>query len=187
MKKLNKATVIIIASMLVLALTLVATFSWFPRAASYDDNTTYGVLNLNKSAMIKYTGLTVQTFPSSMVDGKLTQTEAEIIIGSENASYTIPAKGAAYFRTSITGAKPGTTNVSLTGLTLSGEDNVTHNISVCMLSPMKTTKAYTDGMVMAEHIEVPQSGCTVEWYLYNVGDTEAQVTITQLPKISYYE
>lgn len=185
MKKLNKATVIIIASMLVLALTLVATFSWFPRAASYDDNTTYGVLNLNKSAMIKYTGLTVQTFPSSMVDGKLTQTEAEIT-GSENA-YTIPAKGTAYFRTSITGAKAGTTNVSLTGLTLSGEDNVTDNISVCMLSPMKTTKAYTDGMVMAEHIEVPQSGCTVEWYLYNGGDTEAQVTITQLPSISYYE
>lgn len=181
MKKLNKATVILIASMLVLALTLVATFSWFPRAASYDENTTYGVLNLNKSAMIKYTGLTVQTFPSSMVDGKLTQTEAEIT-GNANA-YTIPAKGTAYFRTSITGAKAGTTNVSLTGLTLSGASN----ISVCMLSPMKTTMAYTNGMVMAEHIEVPQSGCTVEWYLYNGGDTEAQVTITQLPKISYYE
>ena len=69
MKKLNKATVLIIASMLVLALTLAATFSWFLRVPAAD--TTYGKLKLNTTAVIKAEKGTVETINTIMIDGKL--------------------------------------------------------------------------------------------------------------------
>ncbi|MGN0441485.1 MAG: hypothetical protein ACI4FO_02140 [Acutalibacteraceae bacterium] len=181
MKKLNKATVILIASMLVLALTLVATFSWFPRAASYDENTVYYKLNLNQTARIKYNGMSVNTSVADMVDGKLTTTGDKVQTGT---NYKVPAHGTLYFRTAISGAKEGTTNVSLTGLTLTGAEN----LLVCLLSPMKSSSSYADDMVLAEHIAVTQaSGCEVEWYLYNSTEKEVTVQFTQLPSISYYD
>lgn len=187
MKKLNKATLLLILSLLVLALTLVATFSWFPRAAEYD-TTTYGNLQLNTNARIKYTGLAVTTHTTTMVDGQLSQAEQSAAL-SDGYSVTVPAKGTVYFRTVVdsTSVLAGTINASLTGLELSGVDN---NVSVCMLSPMKTSNAYTAdeyaaGVTLAEHIEVIQSTPTVvEWYLYNNGLDDVNVTLTRLPQIS---
>lgn len=184
MKKLNKATLLIISSLLVLALTLVATFSWFPRVSGYD-STQYGYLNLNTTAQIKYSGLTIQTKKCEMIDGLLTQTDTPLSNGSQ---VTVPKKGAVYFSSPITGKLEGTINVSLTGLMLTNADN---NISVSLLSPMKTshtysTDEYAAGVTLAEHIEVVLSTATVvEWYLYNSGETDVEVTITQLPQISY--
>lgn len=183
MKKLNKATVLIIASMLVLALTLVATFSWFPRVSGYD-TTEYGYLNLNTTAQIKYSGLTVTTTKTTMVDGELSQ-EGQVTL-SDGVNVTVPAKGTVYFRTVINNKQAGKINVSLSGLKLTNADS----ISVSLLSPMKTSHTYSAdkyaaGVTLAEHIEVVQATPTVvEWYLYNSGDS-VDVKINQLPRISY--
>lgn len=185
MKKLNKATLLIISSLLVLALTLAATFSWFPRVSGYD-STQYGYLNLNTTAQIKYSGLTVTTSKTTMVDGELSQ-EGQVSL-EDGAKVTVPAKGTVYFRTVITNKQAGTINVSLTRLKLTNADN---NISVSLLSPMKTSHTYSAdeyaaGVTLAEHIEVVQATPTVvEWYLYNRGDTGVDVKINQLPQISY--
>ena len=185
MKKLNKATLLIISSLLVLALTLVATFSWFPRVSGYD-TTEYGYLNLNTTAQIKYSGLTVTTSKTTMVDGELSQ-EGQVSL-VDGATVPVLAKDTVYFRTVLTNKQAGTINVSLTGLKLTNANN---NISISLLSPMKTSHSYTAeqyaaGITLAEHIEVVQSTATVvEWYLYNSGDTDVEVTITQLPQISY--
>lgn len=184
MKKLNKATVLIIASMLVLALTLVATFSWFPRVSGYD-TTEYGYLNLNTTAQIKYSGLTVTTTKTTMVDGELSQ-EGQVTL-SDGVNVIVPAKGTVYFRTVINNKQAGKINVSLSGLKLTNADS----ISVSLLSPMKTFHTYSAdeyaaGVTLAEHIEVVQATPTVvEWYLYNRGDTGVDVKINQLPQISY--
>lgn len=186
MRKLNKATLLIILSLLVLALTLMATFSWLPRAADYETSQSYGNLRLNTTARLKYDDLTVQTTKTVMAEGKLDEGAQQIL--SNGSVVTVPANGTVYFRTVITNKQSGTINVSLDGLKLATTGS---NISVCMLSPMKTSDKYTAaqysaGVTLAEHIEATQSTPTVvEWYLYNSTASDVDVTLTQLPQISY--
>ena len=180
MKKLNKATLILFASVLLLALTLAATFSWFPRINDYD-STQYSKMNLTASAVIKpESGLTVNTYQTALVDGKLDTVNVTKL--SNGASVSVPAKGVVYFRTVVSN-QAASYNVSLNGLTLGGS---TGNISVCVLSPLKTSVEYSDSMALIDHIEVSQkNGAVVEWYLYNGGEGEASVTLDSLPQISY--
>lgn len=183
MKKVNKATLLLILSLLVLALTLVATFSWFPRVNGYD-TTAYGNLQLDKTARIKYNGLSVETKQTIMVDGKLSVSEQQNV----GTAVTVRAHSAVYFRTIVDNKREGTINVTIDGLKLSGNVGT---ISVCLLSPMKTSNTYTAdeyaaGVTLADHIEVVQSTPTVvEWYLYNSGIDDATVNVDGLPLISY--
>lgn len=180
MKKINKATVILLSSMLLLVLTLAATFSWFPRAAEADS--TYGKMTLNNTAVIKSGSLTAKTYSCEMIDGVLDDVNKQEL--SEGSALTVPTNGVIYLKTIITGQNSGTNSITLTGLTLGG---TTTNISVCNLSPLKTIEKYSDGMVLAEHIDViaANNSTTVEWYLYNSGSSDASITISKLPQISY--
>lgn len=184
MKKLNKATVLIIASMLVLALTLAATFSWFPRVPAA--NTTYGKLTLNTTAVIKAEKGTVETFKTTMIDGVLDDIKQKVTL---DTVITIPKNGFVYFISLITDTETANNSYSLSGLKLTG---TTTNISVCNLYPYKTSEKYsdsTDGMVIAEHITRSSSnkGARVEWYLYNSGSSDVTLKFAQLPTISFYE
>ena len=184
MKKLNKATVLIIASMLVLALTLAATFSWFPRVPAAD--TTYGKLTLNTPAVIKAEKGTVETFKTTMIDGVLDDIKQKVTL---DTVITIPKNGFVYFISLITDTETANNSYSLSGLKLTG---TTTNISVCNLYPYKTSEKYsdsTDGMVIAEHITGSSSnnGARVEWYLYNSGSSDVTLKFAQLPTISFYE
>ena len=184
MKKLNKATVLIIASMLVLALTLAATFSWFLRVPAAD--TTYGKLTLNTTAVIKAEKGTVETFKTTMIDGVLDDIKQKVTL---DTVITIPKNGFVYFISLITDTETANNSYSLSGLKLTG---TTTNISVCNLSPYKTSEKYsdsTDGMVIAEHITGSSSnnGARVEWYLYNSGSSDVTLKFAQLPTISFYE
>lgn len=195
MKKLNKATVLIIASMLVLALTLAATFSWFLRVPAAD-TTTYGKLTLNTTAVIKAEKGTVETFKTTMIDGVLDDsakqevTLDEVTVDNEKVNeITIPKNGFVYFISLISDTETANNSYSLSGLKLTG---TTTNISVCCLSPYKTSEKYsdsTDGMVIAEHITRSSSnnGARVEWYLYNSGSSDVTLKFAQLPTISFYE
>lgn len=184
MKKLNKATVLIIASMLVLALTLVATFSWFPRVFGYDTDKNYDDLYLNPAKVF------LQTAPQSVAtyscskgdDGQLV---SAVLPLSDGASVTIQAGECAYFRTVVTySSSVANTNFSLTGLELSGTPT---GIKVCCLSPLKTVNDYSQGMSIAKHVSVISTDVVaVEWYLYNSGDTQS-VRISKLPLISANE
>ena len=185
MKKLNKATVLIIASMLVLALTLAATFSWFLRVPAAD--TTYGKLTLNTTAVIKAEKGTVETFKATMIDGVLDDSAKQAV--TLDTDITIPKNGFVYFISLITDTETANNSYSLSGLKLTG---TTTNISVCNLSPYKTSEKYydsTDGMVIAEHITGSSSnnGARVEWYLYNSGSSDVTLKFAQLPTISFYE
>lgn len=198
MKKLNKATVLIIASMLVLALTLAATFSWFPRVPAAD--TTYGKLTLNTTAVIKAEKGTVKTYKTTMIDGVLDDsakqevTLDEVTLDNKKVNeITIPKNGFVYFISLISDTETANNSYSLSGLKLTG---TTTNISVCNLSPYKTSEKYsdsTDGMVIAEHITGSSSnngasnGARVEWYLYNSGSSDVTLKFAQLPTISFYE
>lgn len=184
MKKLNKATVLIIASMLVLALTLAATFSWFLRVPAAD--TTYGKLTLNTTAVIKAEKGTVETFQTTMIDGVLDDIKQKVTL---DTVITIPKNGFVYFISLITDTETANNSYSLSGLKLTG---TTTNISVCNLYPYKTSEKYsdsTDGMVIAEHITGSSSnnGARVEWYLYNSGSSDVTLKFAQLPTISFYE
>lgn len=184
MKKLNKATVLIIASMLVLALTLAATFSWFLRVPAA--NTTYGKLTLNTTAVIKAEKGTVETFKTTMIDGVLDDIKQKVTL---DTVITIPKNGFVYFISLITDTETANNSYSLSGLKLTG---TTTNISVCNLYPYKTSEKYsdsTDGMVIAEHITGSSSnnGARVEWYLYNSGSSDVTLKFAQLPTISFYE
>ena len=184
MKKLNKATVLIIASMLVLALTLAATFSWFLRVPAAD--TTYGKLTLNTTAVIKAEKGTVETFKTTMIDGVLDDIKQKVTL---DTVITIPKNGFVYFISLITDTETANNSYSLSGLKLTG---TTTNISVCNLYPYKTSEKYsdsTDGMVIAEHITGSSSnnGARVEWYLYNSGSSDVTLKFAQLPTISFYE
>lgn len=185
MNKLNKATVLIIASMLVLALTLAATFSWFLRVPAAD--TTYGKLTLNTTAVIKAEKGTVETFKTTMIDGLLDDYAKEKVTLSTEIN--VPKNGFVYFISLISDTETVNNSYSLSGLKLSG---TTTNISVCNLSPYKTSEKYsnsTDGMVIAEHITGSSSnnGARVEWYLYNSGSSDVTLKFEQLPQISFYE
>ena len=185
MKKLNKATVLIIASMLVLALTLAATFSWFLRVPAAD--TTYGKLTLNTTAVIKAEKGTVKTYKTTMIDGVLDDSAKQEV--TLDTDITIPKSGFVYFISLITDTETANNSYSLSGLKLTG---TTTNISVCSLSPYKTSEKYsnsTDGMVIAEHITGSSSnnGARVEWYLYNSGSSDVTLKFEQLPQISFYE
>ena len=185
MKKLNKATVLIIASMLVLALTLAATFSWFLRVPAAD--TTYGKLTLNTTAVIKAEKGTVKTYKTTMIDGVLDDSAKQAV--TLDTDITIPKNGFVYFISLITDTETANNSYSLSGLKLTG---TTTNISVCNLSPYKTSEKYsdsTDGMVIAEHITGSSSnnGARVEWYLYNSGSSDVTLKFAQLPTISFYE
>lgn len=189
MKKLNKATVLIIASMLVLALTLAATFSWFLRVPAAD--TTYGKLTLNTTAVIKAEKGTVKTYKTTMIDGVLDDSaKQEVTLDNEKVNeITIPKNGFVYFISLISDTETANNSYSLSGLKLTG---TTTNISVCNLSPYKTSEKYsdsTDGMVIAEHITGSSSnnGARVEWYLYNSGSSDVTLKFAQLPTISFYE
>lgn len=174
MKKLNKATMLLLSSLLLLVITLMATFSWFPRVTSGDD--TYGKLGLSTTAVIKSDTATVTTYECEMVNGNLEQKTAL----SNGSTVTIPANGTVHFR-SIISDTAAQNSTSLTGLKLSGGSGIT----VCVLSPLKTSEAYSEGMTLIEHIQTKgaNSGGVVEWYLYNSGG-ETTVTLTQLPQIS---
>lgn len=183
MKKLNKATVLIIASMLVLALTLVATFSWFPRVFGYDDSKSYNNLKLNPTQVfIKATPANVITYKCNMVDGLIDEAGKTELSGTP--SVEIEAGECVYFKTivSYTENVPNS-NFSLTGLELNG---TTGDIKVCSLYPMKTIKPYSAGMSVAEHIAVTSANnAVVEWYLYNSSkSTPHTLTITALPTAS---
>lgn len=185
MNKLNKATVLIIASMLVLALTFAATFSWFLRVPAAD--TTYGKLTLNTTAVIKVEKGTVKTYKTTMIDGVLDDSAKQEV--TLDTDITIPKNGFVYFISLITDTETANNSYSLSGLKLIG---TTTNISVCNLYPYKTSEKYfdsTDGMVIAEHITGSSSnnGARVEWYLYNSGSSDVTLKFAQLPTISFYE
>lgn len=182
MKKLNKATVLLLASVLLLALTLTATFSWFPRAAS--STNIYSGMNYSGSAVIKSNNLTPETYKCNMTDGVLDDASKTLV--SAGDSVTVPAGGVAYFRTNVKVSGTATSNnFSLVNLQLTG---ATTNISVCCLSPLKSTVKYTSGGVaVAEHIAVSSATATVDWYLYNSGSSDAAVSITTLPSASYVD
>lgn len=184
MKKLNKATVLIIASMLVLALTLVATFSWFPRVFGYDDSKSYNNLKLNPNQVfIKVNPTSVITYKCNMVDGLIDEAGKTELSGTP--SVEIEAGECVYFKTIVTyGSDVTHDNVTVSGLTLSG---TTTEIKVCSLYPMKTVKDYSAGMAVGEHITVDSTSKTavVEWYLYNSSkSTKQTLTITALPTAS---
>lgn len=184
MKKLNKATVLIIASMLVLALTLAATFSWFLRVPAAD--TTYDKLKLNTTAVIKAEKGTVETFKTTMIDGLLDDYAKEKV--TLDTEINVPKNGFVYFISLISDTETVNNSYSLSGLKLFG---TTTNISVCNLSPYKISEKYsnsTDGMVIAEHITGSSSnnGARVEWYLYNSGSSDVTLKFEQLPQISFY-
>lgn len=183
MKKLNKATVLIIASMLVLALTLVATFSWFPRVFAYDTDKNYDDLYLNPANVyLKIAPQSVKTYSCSMVDGELVSGQSVLTDGAE---VTISAGECAYFKTVVQySSSVANTNFSLTGLALNDSPS---GIKVCCLSPLKTVNDYSQGMSIAKHVSVISTDVVaVEWYLYNSGD-EQTVTISSLPRISANE
>lgn len=183
MKKLNKATLIIITSMLVLALTLVATFSWFPRAATADESTVYATINVSPVGVYtKANTATVTTYKGEFIDGKIIN--ESVYSGS---SFSIEAGKCVYFKSVIVDNASSHNNVSLTGLSLTGE---TSDIKVCMLSPLKTTQDYSAGMTIAEHISTVQStdaAAVVEWYLYNSGSNNVEVTTMTAPVVSISE
>lgn len=181
MKKLNKATLILICSMLLLALTLVATFSWFPRAAVAND-TVYHDLNLNTSAVIKSTKFTVANFNAKLDDDGDIVADGSAISGS--VAVTVPANGVVYFKTTVSKTTTDTTDVSLTGLSISG---TTTNIQVCCVSPLQTKQSYSANMTLIEHIDVDGANeSSVIWYLYNSGSSDVNLTVT-LPTASYTE
>lgn len=188
MKKLNKATVILIASMLVLALTLVATFSWFPRVFGYDTTKNYNKLDVKPAQVfVKSEPTKTESYLCEFVDGKINDatkgnTKGESIPLSTQESVTVKAGECKYFKTIVTYNTNVThDNVTVSGLTLSG---TTTDIKVCSLYPMKTVKDYSAGMAVGEHITVDSTSKTavVEWYMYNSSSSgEQTLTITALP------
>lgn len=187
MKKLNKATLIIITSMLVLALTLVATFSWFPRAATADESTVYATINVRPVGVYtKANTASVTTYKGEFINGQISN---EKPLDDSNKTFTIQSNACVYFQSIVIDNTSSHNNVSLTGLTLTPTTGDTSSIKVCMLSPLKTTQTYSDGMTIAEHISTVKSAdaaAIVEWYLYNSGSTEVKVTMTA-PTVSISE
>lgn len=183
MKKLNKATLILICSLLLLALSLAATFSWFPRAANASA-TLYHNLNLNASASLKSVkSFNVQTFKAELDEDGDINPVGSALTGS-SVAVTVPAKGVVYFQTSVDKTAVGKTDVSLTGLSLTGAAT---GIQVCCVSPLQTKQTYSDGMTLIEHIKVEgTTPSSVIWYLYNSGSSDADLTVT-LPTVSYAE
>lgn len=186
MKKLNKATVLIIASMLVLALTLVATFSWFPRVFGYDTTKNYKNIDVKPATVfIKASQPQVKTYQCNFVDGKLDEAhQAEVT--TSTTPIEIKQGKCVYFRSVVTYSSQVTSNVSLTGLALSdASSNLPSYLKVCALSPLKTIKSYSDNMTLVEHLSADNSlTSVVEWYLYNSGTTVMNVTFTSLPQAS---
>lgn len=186
MKKLNKATLIIITSMLVLALTLVATFSWFPRAATAED-TVYHTINVSPVGVYtKANTASVTTYKGEFINGQISD---EKPLDDSNKTFTIEPYECVYFKSIVIDNTSTHNNVSLTGLTLTPSTGDTSTIKVCMLSPLKTTQDYSDDMTIAEHISTVQSNdaaAIVEWYLYNSGTTDLSVTMTA-PTVSISE
>lgn len=185
MKKLNKATVLIIASMLVLALTLVATFSWFPRVFGYDTTKNFNKLDVKPAQVfVKSEPAKTETYLCEFVDGKINDANKGDPLTTSD-SVTVNAGECKYFKTIVTyGSDVTHDNVTVSGLTLSG---TTTDIKVCSLYPMKTVKDYSAGMAVGEHITVDSTSKTavVEWYLYNSSSSSDQtLTFTALPTAS---